>query len=372
MTIQFPRQSLRLRGGQYVCWQFDHCSCRSSFSDPIKCVVGFGTHCVIISHSAQLLSIPYVSSNESSLQIKVPKRDQTVRVAFCYKWCWNSEDTMHDTLTATLLAALLVLSAGSAVALTTGAYEDVTESRIVATGTNIQQQPSQVLVFADDYTPEPSFEVVTRLKQGAVRDILGQTVNDRPIISDTSDFSGYLVQLQSSGDVPGEYGIVFVDRNDGRLVTGTQYQFETDATFFMVDANLLQSGITSASGDTTPEEETTPTEEGTPTLTPENETPTRTPEEGTPTPEEGMATPTPEEGTPTPMPEADGVDENETTTVGEETPEAVAAGETTTAAEAGEDGGLISSIADFLGGLFGGGGDEGAQQTTTVEGGGAG
>ena len=265
--------------------------------------------------------------------------------------------TMHDKLTATFLVTLLVLSGGSAFALATGAHEDAAESRMVTGEVNIQQQsPNEVLVFADDYTPGTSFQVITRLKQGAVREILGQTVNDRPVISDTSEYTGYVVNLQSAGNVSGEYGLVFVDREEGRLMMDTQYQFEADAMFFRVDINLLQTGIRSAGGDTT-------TEGGTPTPTPEEGTPTPMPEEGTPTPEGGTPTPaptsTPEEGTPTP--EAQGGDGNETTPVAEGN---------TTVADAAEGNSFVSSIVDFLGGLFGSGSNEGAQVTTTIEGGG--
>lgn len=261
---------------------------------------------------------------------------------------------MYEKLTATFLAALIVLSGGSAFALATGAHEDVTENRIVS-GINLQQQPSQVLVFADDYTPETSFRVITRLKQGAVRDILGQTVNDRPIISETSDYSGYVVHLQSTADVHGEYGLVFVNRNEGRLVTGNQYQFAADAAFFMVDVNLLEVDIRSVGGGATPEE-------GTPTPTPEGETPTPAPEEATLTPTPGEGTPTPEAGTPTPTPEGD-------TPTPTPDAEAVAPEQTPTAAQQEEDGGIISGFVDFFSGLFGGGGEDGGQQTTTVEGG---
>lgn len=260
---------------------------------------------------------------------------------------------MYDKLSAVVLVAVVVLS-GSAFALATGVHEDVTGSQV---DSQANDPPNMVLVFGDDYTPGLRFRVLNRLKQGVVRNVLGQPVDGGPVIEDTSQYSGYLVQfLPTSGD-SGQYGLVFTDVDDGQLMVGDQYQFSSNVTYFRTEINLLQPEIRSVEAETTPAEGTATTAgDGMATT---NETVTPTPEGG-----EAM---TNETGTPTPTTEAGVVGANETTAPAETTATEVV--EETTTAEPTE-GGLVSSIVDFINGLFGGGGDnEGAEVTTTVEGG---
>ena len=140
-----------------------------------------------------------------------------------------------------------------------------------------QQVPDQVLVFAYEYNPGLPFEVINRVQQGTVDSILGRQVgeNGQTIVSDTADYNGYIVRFQPDQEA-GEYAIVFV--REDTLQLGSRFSFQTDATFFNTQANLLTAGLSSGSADggqqetETTETETTETETTAPAETTEAET----------------------------------------------------------------------------------------------------
>ena len=132
------------------------------------------------------------------------------------------------------------------------------------------RQPSQTLLFAYDYYPGRTLNVVAQLQQSVTRQILGQEgEDDDAIVSDTSEWNTYIANYQLDGDTPGEYVLVFT--RGGQL--DDEFQLGTTATFFSDEFNLLEISVENGGGGGG----------GTPT-----------PEDGTPTP--GTETPTPEGG----------------------------------------------------------------------------
>lgn len=259
---------------------------------------------------------------------------------------------MSNKLLATFLVAVLVLSSGSVLAPAAGANDHVADGeRNVADGERIvsmenlqQQEPRLILAFADDYRVGVSFEVMNRLPQGTVNDVLDG--DDGTVVNNPTEYTGYVVELYPDDDTS-EYTFVFV--RDGRLSSDTRYQFDDDVTVFSIGLNLLEVGIqsedASSDSDESTQEETTETPEGDES-TPDDETATT--EEETETPEEAGG-------------------ETEGDEVVDETAEDAPAEEQTTTVEADESG-ILSGIVDFLGRLLGGDGDDGSQ-TPTVEGG---
>ncbi|WP_137287340.1 twin-arginine translocation signal domain-containing protein [Halorussus salinisoli] len=116
-----------------------------------------------------------------------------------------------------------------------------------AAESNLQQQPSQALVFGYEYNPGISYEVISLLQQGTVDSVLGRQVGDdgRSIVQDTADYNGYVIRYQPD-QAAGEYALVFV--RDGSLQSGQTYQFGTDATFFNSQVNLITAGISTGGG----------------------------------------------------------------------------------------------------------------------------
>ena len=110
-----------------------------------------------------------------------------------------------------------------------------------------QQVPGQVLVFAYEYNPGLPFEVINRVQQGTVDSILGRQIGDngQAIVSDTADYNGYIIRYQPDQDA-GEYAIIFV--RDDTLQLGSTFSFQTDATFFNTQVNLLTAGLSSTGG----------------------------------------------------------------------------------------------------------------------------
>ncbi|MFC4448267.1 hypothetical protein [Halorussus aquaticus] len=190
-----------------------------------------------------------------------------------------------------------------------------------------QTQPQdglQALVFVSDYQPSVGFQVVSRIQQPTVNQILGYVNPADPnqgdgAVVDPTDWNGYITNYQGCG--PGNYNLVFL--REGTLQQGQTYSFTTDAIFFSNRLQLLESEIQRGAGaaagqetegagqtqtETTPEETTTEgtttTTEGTTTTTEGTTTTTEgttTTTEGTTTTTEGTTTTT--EGTTTTPPD---------------------------------------------------------------------
>ena len=118
-----------------------------------------------------------------------------------------------------------------------------------AESSSLQQQPSQVLMFAYDYHPSRSIQVVNQLQQQTINTILGQSVgqNGNQIVSDPTEYNGYIVQYESGDGGAGEYTLAF--SRDQPLSTDQSYQLTPgNATFFNSDINLLQVGVGGGGG----------------------------------------------------------------------------------------------------------------------------
>jgi hypothetical protein len=115
-------------------------------------------------------------------------------------------------------------------------------------------------MFAYDYTPDQSLQMVAGLQQSVTQAILGQQGGGGDaIVSDPSEWNTALAQYQLQGDTVGEYILVFT--RGGQLQD--QVQLGTPASFFSDEFNLLEVSVDSGGGGG------------------------GTPEEGTPTPDEG-------------------------------------------------------------------------------------
>lgn len=142
-----------------------------------------------------------------------------------------------------------------------------------------EHQPDLVLVFAYDYHSNALFRPIDRLPQGTVNAILGRRVGGEPVVSEPTDYNGYVVLVKLTPDAPGEYAFVFV--NEETLQEDQWYRFTDDVVFFNTDINLLSAGLTTVGGvEATTTEETT-TDEGEITTDTE-ETPPTTAERTTP------------------------------------------------------------------------------------------
>lgn len=109
------------------------------------------------------------------------------------------------------------------------------------------QQVNSALVFTYDYHPGRPFQVIASLQQDVVDQILGRTIDDSPVVSDTADYNAFIVNYEASqGGGPGEYFLVFT--RDESLQQGTRYIFNTGASFFAAQFNLLEAGVSSDSG----------------------------------------------------------------------------------------------------------------------------
>src|SRR6056297_117321 len=106
-----------------------------------------------------------------------------------------------------------------------------------------QQAPSTGLVFVNDYHPNIGFQVVNRVQQSTVNEILGQPEDD-PAVDDPTDWNGYLVDLQGCG--PGNYHLVML--REGILQQDQTYSFTTDAVFFSNELQLLEARIQQGTG----------------------------------------------------------------------------------------------------------------------------
>lgn len=193
---------------------------------------------------------------------------------------------------------------------------------VSASGTAAAQDASSALVFGYDYSPRRPFQEVARLQQGTTNQLL--RVQDESLVDQPDEWTGLIARYRQDEEDPGELFLAFA--RDGTLGQG---EFDTDATYFNPEANLLRVSITEGDGEETTEEED---EETTEEETDEEEEETETPEEETETPEE--ETETPEEETEAPEVEIETTEENETTG-GEETatPEEVIVGNETEGGE---------------------------------------
>jgi hypothetical protein len=107
----------------------------------------------------------------------------------------------------------------------------------------MQQQLNTGLVFVDDYRPGVPFQVVSRMQQTTVNDILGTEVNG-PVVTDPTDYNGYIYTYQGCGG--GNYGLAFV--REGNIQQDQTYSFSADATFFSNDIQLLEAGMQQGGG----------------------------------------------------------------------------------------------------------------------------
>jgi hypothetical protein len=138
-----------------------------------------------------------------------------------------------------------------------------------------EHPPDLVLVFAHDYRSNALFRPIDRLPQGAVNSILGRRVNGSdPVVSEPTDYNGYVVLVKRTPNAPGEYTFVFV--NQQTLQQDQWYRFTDDVVFFDTRISLLSVALTTGAGvgetPTTTEQTTVATT--TETTTPADETTT--------------------------------------------------------------------------------------------------
>ena len=125
-------------------------------------------------------------------------------------------------------------------ALASGALALGLGSGTAAGEANLQQQPSQTLMFGYDYQPSRTLQHVSRLQQSVTRTILGQQIGDdgQAVVSDTSEWTTHLAYYQTQGDVPGEYVLLFT--RSGQVSQGDQLSLGSSATFFSDEINMLE------------------------------------------------------------------------------------------------------------------------------------
>ncbi|GAB3668856.1 hypothetical protein GCM10028856_14760 [Halopiger thermotolerans] len=118
---------------------------------------------------------------------------------------------------------------------------------MTAATTTAQQQADSAYIFSYDYHPGRPFQVLVNLQQEVVDVILGQQVQGQPVISDTADFNAYIANYQGAQTTgPGEYFLVFTQ--EAGLQPGQMYTFQTGASFFAGQFNLLEVGLSAGAG----------------------------------------------------------------------------------------------------------------------------
>ncbi|WP_132058282.1 hypothetical protein [Halorussus amylolyticus] len=120
------------------------------------------------------------------------------------------------------------------------------------------RHPELVLVFANDYYSNALFRPIDRVPQRAVNAVLGhQTSGGNPVVSDPTDYNGYIVLVKQTPNVPGEYTFALV--NEGTLQEDRWYRFTDDVVFFDARVGLLSVAVTTDGGvqETTTEATTT-------------------------------------------------------------------------------------------------------------------
>jgi hypothetical protein len=109
------------------------------------------------------------------------------------------------------------------------------------------QQANQAFVFSYDYHPGRPFQVIANLQQDVVDTVLGQQVQGEPVISDTADYNAYIANYQAGeAGGPGEYLLIFTE--EAGLQQGQTYMFQTGASFFAGQFNLLEVGLSAGGG----------------------------------------------------------------------------------------------------------------------------
>ncbi|GAB3668851.1 hypothetical protein [Halopiger thermotolerans] len=109
------------------------------------------------------------------------------------------------------------------------------------------QQASQALAFSYDYHPGRPFQVLVNLQQEVVDIVLGQQIQGQPVVSDTADFNAYIANYQGAQATgPGEYFLIFTQESE--LQPGQTYTFQTGASFFAGQFNLLEVGLSASGG----------------------------------------------------------------------------------------------------------------------------
>lgn len=110
-----------------------------------------------------------------------------------------------------------------------------------------EHQPDLALVFAYDYHPNALFRPIDRLPQGTVRTILGQRVDGGdPVVSEPTDYNGYVVLVKQTPNAQGEYTFAFV--NEETIQEDQWYRFTDDVVFFDTRVSLLSVGLTTGDG----------------------------------------------------------------------------------------------------------------------------
>ncbi len=107
----------------------------------------------------------------------------------------------------------------------------------------MQQQLNTGLVFVNDYQPGVPLQVVSRMQQTTVNQILGGQQDGQPVV-DPTDYNGYIYNYQGCGG--GNYGLAFV--RETNLQQGQTYSFATDATFFNNQIQLLEATLQRGGG----------------------------------------------------------------------------------------------------------------------------
>ncbi len=99
----------------------------------------------------------------------------------------------------------------------------------------------EALVFAYDYIPDEDFDVLASLDQGTTVSALevdGEMVDE---ISQPDDYNGYVIRYDTGNDSAGITTFLFL--RDQTLDTDDSEGFESDATMFSPDLNLLSVSL---------------------------------------------------------------------------------------------------------------------------------
>lgn len=117
-----------------------------------------------------------------------------------------------------------------------------------ATGSAAAQAQSRTsLVFADDFVPQGSFNIVGSLESTLTLDLLQAAQESIP---SPGNYNGYIINYDFT-PIP-KYAIIFVASDGGGLDTnGTTYTFGSDANYFTGNLNLVEVEMTAGGGDQT-------------------------------------------------------------------------------------------------------------------------
>ncbi|WP_049924399.1 calcium-binding protein [Halopiger djelfimassiliensis] len=153
----------------------------------------------------------------------------------------TEQDTTGDSRRSFMAKGAL---ATGALTLGTGAFGTAT----------VQAQQVRVAVFANNYYPGASFEVVAPLEAGTTVDILRVDDETVPEISQPDEWGGHIIRY----DIGQDSGITTFMFIRGRLLSsGVEGQIGDEATVLSSDLNLLSttaSGNSDTDNDTVEEE----------------------------------------------------------------------------------------------------------------------